>query len=214
MTTRHKTQLAETLETCRPTLLNRPNILKALLAVQSARGHVPTNVIPQIAQVLGVKEAQIVGVLSYYSDLRTQPPGRHLIRVCMGESCTANHGARVFRALQEYVRVTVGDRTQADRFTVEPDVLRGKLRGVADRDDRRGSLWAGDAVRCAVTSGALFIDEDHSLLSCQRHLFPCGRCRTTCRGLEQSPGDSTDSHVLARSLFSGADGGARDTQRA
>ena len=119
MTTRHKPRLAETLETCRPASPNKPNILKALLAVQSARGYVPTNVIPQIAQVLGVTEAQVAGVLSYYSDLRTQPPGRHLIRVCMGESCMANHGARVFRALQEYVRVTVGDLTQADRFTVE-----------------------------------------------------------------------------------------------
>ena len=119
MTTRHKTQLAETLETCRPTLLNRPNILKALLAVQSGRGYVPTNVIPQIGQVLGVTEAQVAGVLSYYSDLRTQPPGRRLIRVCMGESCKANHGVRVFRAIQDYVRMTAGDRTQAERFTVE-----------------------------------------------------------------------------------------------
>ena len=119
MTIRHKTQLAETLETCRPTLLNRPNILKALLAVQSARGYVPTNVIPQIGQVLGVTEAQVAGVLSYYSDLRTQPPGRRLIRVCMGESCMANHGVRVFRAIQDYVRMTAGDRTQAERFTVE-----------------------------------------------------------------------------------------------
>ena len=119
MTTRHKTQLAETLETCRPTLLIRPNILKALLAVQSARGYVPTNVIPQIGQVLGVTEAQVAGVLSYYSDLRTQPPGRRLIRVCMGESCMANHGVRVFRAIQDYVRMTAGDRTQAERFTVE-----------------------------------------------------------------------------------------------
>ena len=119
MTTRHKTQLAETLETCRPTLLNRPNILKALLAVQSARGYVPTNAISQIAQVLGVTDAQVAGVLSYYSDLRTQPPGRHLIRVCMGESCMANHGVRVFRAIQDYVRMTAGDRTQAERFTVE-----------------------------------------------------------------------------------------------
>jgi NADH:ubiquinone oxidoreductase subunit E len=119
MTTRNKTQLAETLETCRPRLPNKPNILRALLAVQSARGYVPTDAIPQIAQVLGVTDAQVAGVLSYYSDLRTQPPGRHLIRVCMGESCTANHGARVFHALQEYVRVTAGDPTQADRFTVE-----------------------------------------------------------------------------------------------
>ena len=119
MRTRNKTQLAETLETCRSALLDKPNILKALLAVQSARGYVPTNAIPQIAQVLGVTEAQVAGVLSYYSDLRTQPPGRHLIRVCMGESCMANHGARVFRAIQDYIRMTAGDPTQAERFTVE-----------------------------------------------------------------------------------------------
>ena len=119
MTIQHGTRLAETLEICRPVPPDKPNILKTLLAVQSARGYVPTNAILQIAQVLGVTEAQVAGVLSYYSDLRTQSPGRHLIRVCMGESCTANHGARVFRALQDYVRVTVGDRTQADRFTVE-----------------------------------------------------------------------------------------------
>ncbi|HSL02352.1 MAG TPA: NAD(P)H-dependent oxidoreductase subunit E [Nitrospiraceae bacterium] len=119
MTIRYKDRLAETLETCRPALLNRPNILKTLLAVQSAMRHVPTNAIPQIAQALGVTDAQVAGVLSYYSDLRTQPPGRHLIRVCIGESCTANHGVRVLRAIQDHLRVAVGDRTQAERFTVE-----------------------------------------------------------------------------------------------
>ena len=119
MTTRHKPRLAETLETCSPVSPGNPNILKALLAVQSARGYVPTNAIPQIAQVLGVTEAQVAGVLSYYSDLRTQPPGRHLIRVCMGESCTANYGVRVLRAIQDHVRLAVGDRAQAERFTVE-----------------------------------------------------------------------------------------------
>ena len=64
MTTRHRPGLAETLETCRPVPQDTPNILKTLLAVQSARGHVPTNAIPQIAQVLGVTEAQVAGVLS------------------------------------------------------------------------------------------------------------------------------------------------------
>jgi NADH:ubiquinone oxidoreductase subunit E len=119
MTTWHKPGLAEALETCRPVPPAKPNILKTLLAVQSALGHVPTSGIPQIAQVLGVTDAQVAGVLSYYSDLRTQSPGRHLIRVCMGESCTANHGGRVLRAIQEYVRVAVGDTTPEGRFTVE-----------------------------------------------------------------------------------------------
>ena len=119
MTTRHRSKLAEALESCRPVPPAKPNILKTLLAVQTALGHVPTSAIPQIAQMLGVTDAQVAGVLSYYSDLRTQSPGRHLIRVCMGESCTANHGGLVLRAIQDHVRVAVGDRTPGGRFTVE-----------------------------------------------------------------------------------------------
>jgi NADH:ubiquinone oxidoreductase subunit E len=119
MTTRHSSKLAEALEPCRPVPPARPNILKTLLAVQSALRHVPTSAIPQIAQVLGVTDAQVAGVLSYYSDLRTQSPGRHLVRVCMGESCTANHGGLVLRAIQDHISVAVGNATQAERFTVE-----------------------------------------------------------------------------------------------
>jgi NADH:ubiquinone oxidoreductase subunit E len=119
MTTRHRPGLAEALEPSRPAPPAKPNILKTLLAVQSAMGHVPTTAIPQIAQVLGVTDAQVAGVLSYYSDLRTQSPGRHLIRVCIGESCTANHGGRVLRAIQDHVRVAVGDAMPEGRFTVE-----------------------------------------------------------------------------------------------
>ena len=119
MTTRNRLGLAEVLETCRPVPPDKPNILKTLLAVQSALGYVPTSDLPQIAQVLGVTVAQVAGVFSYYSDLRTQPPSGHLIRVCMGESCMANHGVRVLRAIQDHVCVAVGGRTQAERFTVE-----------------------------------------------------------------------------------------------
>jgi NADH:ubiquinone oxidoreductase subunit E len=119
MITRHKPKLAELLESCRPVPPDKPNILKTLLAVQSALGHAPTSAIPQIAQVLGVTDAQVAGVLSYYSDLRTQPPGRHLIRVCMGESCTANHGGLVLRAVQKHVSVVGGGTMPERRFTVE-----------------------------------------------------------------------------------------------
>jgi NADH:ubiquinone oxidoreductase subunit E len=119
VTTRNSSKLAEALESCRPVPPDKPNILKTLLAVQSALGHVPTSGIPQIAQVLGVTDAQVAGVLSYYSDLRTQSAGRHLIRVCMGESCTANYGGRVLRAIQDHVRVAARGTTPDARFTVE-----------------------------------------------------------------------------------------------
>jgi NADH:ubiquinone oxidoreductase subunit E len=117
MTIRNNPDLAEALEACRPVLPPKPNILKTLLVVQSALDHVPPGVIPQIAQVLGVTDAQVAGVLSYYVDLRTQSPGRHLIRVCIGESCTANHGGRVLRAIQDHVCVALGHASPEGRFT-------------------------------------------------------------------------------------------------
>jgi NADH:ubiquinone oxidoreductase subunit E len=119
MTIRKKPGLGEALESCRPVFSDKPNILKALLVIQSAVGYVPTSVIPQIAQVLGVTDAQVAGVLSYYPDLRTRSPGRHLIRVCIGESCTANHGGHVLRAIQDHVGVAVGHASPEGRFTVE-----------------------------------------------------------------------------------------------
>ena len=119
MTNRDRSGLAGALETCRPVPPDKPNILKTLLAVQSVLGHVPPSAIHQIAQVLGVTDAQVAGVLSYYSGLRTQSAGRHLIRVCMGESCMANHGSRVLRTIQDHVDMTAGDNAPVRRFTLE-----------------------------------------------------------------------------------------------
>ncbi len=113
---RSSTELSEILERCRS---QSSGILSALLAVQEALGHVPVKAIPEIAGALGVTEADVAGVLSYYPDLRTRAPGRHVVRVCMGESCTANHCGRVLREFQEHLRVDIGETTPGGRFTLE-----------------------------------------------------------------------------------------------
>jgi len=96
-----------------------PNILDTLLAVQAKIGHVPSTALPEIARALEVTEADVIGVLSYYPELRTHPPGRHLIRVCTGESCVANHCGRLTEALAEELRIGMGATTPDGRFTLE-----------------------------------------------------------------------------------------------
>jgi len=93
-------------------------MLQALLTIQQANGYVPVEALSQIAHALTVTEADIAGVLSYYPDLRTSPPGRHVIRVCMGESCMANHCPAVFRAAEGYFRLKIGE-TKGNAFTLE-----------------------------------------------------------------------------------------------
>jgi len=106
-------------ESSRPGLSGRSNILKTLLAVQDQLGYVPPQSIPQIALALGASEADVAGVLSYYPDLRTIAPGRHVIRVCMGESCVANRCNHVLRALTEHLGIEIGETDSGGRFTLE-----------------------------------------------------------------------------------------------
>ena len=96
-----------------------PNILKALLNLQEKLGHVPVEAVPLVARVLDVTAAQVAGVLSYYPDLRVSAPGRHLIRVCIGESCFANGCSRLLRALQDSLRIDVGETAAGGRFTLD-----------------------------------------------------------------------------------------------
>jgi NADH:ubiquinone oxidoreductase subunit E len=109
-------QLTSILQSCRT---SPSNILDTLLAVQSALGYVPPTALPDIARALAVTEADVAGVLTYYPELRTHPPGRHLIRVCTGESCVANHCGRLLDVLAEDLRVGLGATTPDGRFTLD-----------------------------------------------------------------------------------------------
>ena len=112
-------KLAEIIEPCCPQPESKPNPLKTLLTIQQAMGHVPVAAIHQIAHVLGVTDADVAGVLSYYPDLKTEPPGRHVIRICMGESCMASHCSTVFRAAQAYLGNMTAQAVADSRFTLE-----------------------------------------------------------------------------------------------
>lgn len=125
----------------------KPNILKTLLTIQQANGHVPIDSVPHIAHSLGVTEADVAGVLSYYPDLRTNAPGRHVVRVCMGESCIANHCDRVLQAVDEYVGHLNCEPGRALRYTVEKTSCMGNCAlspTVSIDDDVHGRVTPGN----------------------------------------------------------------------
>lgn len=119
MSIKNPALLAELIDSLRPEPPAPPNILKTLLTIQQTLGHVPVQAVPQIAHALGVTEADVAGVLSYYPDLHTTPVARHVIRVCTGESCMANHCQRIVRALQNYLDPGGTGSVSSGRFTVE-----------------------------------------------------------------------------------------------
>jgi len=99
---------------------HRGALLPVLHALQDRLGYVPPSAVPAIAKALNLSRAEVHGVVSFYHDFRSAPPGRHVVRLCLAEACQAMgaHGlrARVEQALQIETRGTTEDGS----VTLEP----------------------------------------------------------------------------------------------
>lgn len=63
------------------------SLLRCLQRVQEHFGYVPTTSIGAIAELCNLSRAETFGVLTYYSDLRTDPPAAVVVRICGAEAC-------------------------------------------------------------------------------------------------------------------------------
>jgi formate dehydrogenase subunit gamma len=97
MTTRHMPWSPESARAILVTIDEPGPVLIALQELQTVFGYVHPDSIPILADVFNVSRAEVYGVLTFYSDLRTTPPLDVEVRICMGEACQAV-GARSLRA--------------------------------------------------------------------------------------------------------------------
>ena len=82
----------------------RGPLLPVLHALQKEFGYVDAEAVPLVAKALNLSRADVHGVLTFYSDFRTAPPGRRSIAVCRGEACQSVGG----RALAEHATSSLG----------------------------------------------------------------------------------------------------------
>ncbi|HEU4686381.1 MAG TPA: NAD(P)H-dependent oxidoreductase subunit E [Nitrospira sp.] len=112
-------ELIAVLRDHQPTAERPANILRTLMAIEERFGHVPAAAIAPVARALGVPEADVAGVVSYYPDLHTKPHGRHILRLCLGEACVANGSSRLLADLKPRLRIGLGETTADGRLTIE-----------------------------------------------------------------------------------------------
>lgn len=97
----------------------RPELLIQILhGVRDRLGWIPAEAIRQLAEALNLSRADVHGVVSYYHDFRTEPPGKHVIKVCQAEACQAM-GSRELTAHAERT-LGVEMNTSSPDVTLEP----------------------------------------------------------------------------------------------
>ena len=97
----------------------RPEYLVQILqAVVARHGWIPEEAIRQLADALNLSRADVYGVVHYYHDFRTEPPGKHVVRICQAEACQAMGS----RALTEHAHSSLGAgfHETSDDVTLEP----------------------------------------------------------------------------------------------
>ena len=91
-----------------------------LREVQDRFGYVPRESVPVIAQALNLSRAEVHGVVTFYHDFRSAPPGRNVIRLCRAESCQAMGAVALAEHVRARLGVGFGETTRDGAFTLEP----------------------------------------------------------------------------------------------
>ena len=87
-----------------------PQQLIAMLQyVQGRNGYISREAVLQIAEYLGVAEAHIYGVASFYAQFRFEKPGDHQVRVCMGTACHVQGGKILSDEIQDIIGIQPGE---------------------------------------------------------------------------------------------------------
>jgi len=94
--------------------------LPILHALQAAFGCVPKQSEPLIATALNLSRAEVRGVVSFYHDFRSTPPGRHVLKLCRAEACQSVGGVALADRLLARLGVAWGGTSADGSLTVEP----------------------------------------------------------------------------------------------
>jgi len=95
----------------------KDNLITILQKAQDLYGYLPTEVIVYIARRLGIKPTKVIGVVSFYTQFRTKPVGKHLILLCQGTACHVNGSPLIEDAIKEHLSVEEGDISENGLFT-------------------------------------------------------------------------------------------------
>jgi NADH-quinone oxidoreductase subunit E len=93
------------------------NLITILQKIQEAINYIPKEMIEYLSKKTKINEAKIFGVVTFYSQFRMEPIGKHLIMLCQGTACHVNGSEKIGEAIKDYLKIDVGETTKDDMFT-------------------------------------------------------------------------------------------------
>lgn len=97
----------------------RGQLLPALHYLQHEFGYLPDWGMEVVSWHLGIPASEVYGAATSYTELRTQEPAEHLVRVCTGLGCWMNGGSDILGGLSAKLGVHPGETAADGTVTLE-----------------------------------------------------------------------------------------------
>ena len=97
----------------------RDALIPILQGIQEKYRYIPTVAIKEIARELSIYESDLYGVITFYTQFRLTPVGKHIIKICKGTACHVGGAETVAEALFDVLRINASETTKDKKFTLE-----------------------------------------------------------------------------------------------
>jgi len=95
-------------------------IIAILQGIQEHYHYLPREVFPYLSKKLGMSEARIYSVATFYENFSLDPKGKYVIKICDGTACHVRRSIPILERLRSELGLSEGKKTTDDlNFTVE-----------------------------------------------------------------------------------------------
>lgn len=98
----------------------KPEMLVQILhAFVERYTYISDEAIRQISLALNLSRAEVHGVVSFYHDFRTSPPGKRVIKICQAESCQAMGSRQLTEHAEKKTGLRLNETSSTGELTIE-----------------------------------------------------------------------------------------------
>lgn len=95
-------------------------IIPVLQEIQKEYRYLPMHLLTYVAEKIGVSEAKIYGVATFYENFSFNPKGKYVVKICDGTACHVRKSIPILEALYKELGLSKKKKTTDDMlFTVE-----------------------------------------------------------------------------------------------
>ena len=94
-------------------------LLPALHSVQAEYGFIDPAFYSDIADAFNLSQAEIKGVVGFYHDFKTEPRGKHTLRLCQAEACQSVGALQLVNFVKDLTGLALGETAVDGSLSVE-----------------------------------------------------------------------------------------------